>query len=60
MMSNLREFAYRIDAALQVRNILGVEPTKWHEDFLRAPRSASILALTARQCSKRFRTMPPG
>jgi len=35
-----------------VRNILGVEPTKWHEDYLRAPRSASILALTARQCSK--------
>ena len=33
MMSNLREVAYRIDPALWVRHILGVEPTKWHEDF---------------------------
>jgi len=32
-MSNLREVAYRIDPALWVRHILGVEPTKWHEDF---------------------------
>src|SRR5262249_9379724 len=35
-----------------VREVLGVEPTKWQEDFLRAPRGASILALTARQCGK--------
>jgi hypothetical protein len=48
MMSNLREVAYRIDPALWVHHILGVEPTKWQEDFLRAPRGASILA-TARQ-----------
>jgi len=47
-MSNLREVAYRIDPALWVHHILGAEPTKWHEDFLRAPRGASILA-TARQ-----------
>src|SRR5256712_11626516 len=52
MMSNLREVAYRIDPALWVREVLGVEPTKWQEDFLRAPRGASILALTARQCGK--------
>src|SRR4051812_2716044 len=52
MMSNLRELAYRIDPALWVRKILCVEPTKWQEDFLRAPQGASILALTARQCGK--------
>jgi hypothetical protein len=52
MMSNLRELAYRVDPALWVREILGVEPTKWQADFLRAPRGASILALTARQCGK--------
>ena len=51
-MSNLRELAYRVDPALWVREVLGVEPTKWQEDFLRAPRGASILALTARQCGK--------
>jgi hypothetical protein len=51
-MSNLRELAYRVDPALWVREVLGAEPTKWQEDFLRAPRGASILALTARQCGK--------
>src|SRR5262245_65360064 len=51
-MSSLREVAYRLDPALWVREVLGVEPTKWQEDFLRAPRGASILALTARQCGK--------
>jgi hypothetical protein len=51
-MRNLREVAYRVDPVLWVRDILGVEPTQWQEDFLRAPRGASILALTARQCGK--------
>ena len=51
-MSNLRELAYRVDPALWVREVLGVEPTKCQEDFLRAPRGASIVALTARQCGK--------
>jgi hypothetical protein len=51
-MRNLRDVAYRLDPVLWVRGILGVEPTQWQEDFLRAPRGASILALTARQCGK--------
>jgi hypothetical protein len=51
-MSNLRELAYQIDTVLWVREVLGIEPTKWQEKFLRAPRGASILALTARQCGK--------
>jgi hypothetical protein len=51
-MSTLRELAYRIDPALWVREVLGVEPEKWQQIFLRAPRGASILALTARQVGK--------
>ncbi len=51
-MSNLRDFAYRLDPALWVHRVLGIEPTPWQQEFLRAPRGASILALTARQCGK--------
>jgi len=51
-MSQLRELAYRLDPALWVEQVLGVEPTPWQAEFLRAPRGASILALTARQCGK--------
>ena len=51
-MSNLRQAAYHIDPALWVRDVLGVIPTAWQETFLRAPRGASILALTARQVGK--------
>ncbi len=51
-MNNLREAAYRIDPALWVREVLGVAPTTWQEQFLRAPRGASIQALTARQVGK--------
>ena len=51
-MNNLRELAYRVDPALWVREVLRVTPTAWQEKFLRAPRGASILALTARQVGK--------
>ena len=51
-MNELRELAYRIDPVLWVREVLGVEPTPWQQEFLRAPRGASILALTARQVGK--------
>ena len=51
-MSELREFAYRIDPVLWVRNVLGVEPAPWQSEFLRAPLGASIIALTARQVGK--------
>ena len=51
-MNNLREIAYRIDPVLWVREILSMTPTAWQETFLRAPRGASILALTARQVGK--------
>jgi hypothetical protein len=52
MSNNLCELAYRVDPALWVQRVLGVEPTKWQQEFLRAPRGASIEALTARQCGK--------
>jgi hypothetical protein len=51
-MKPLHELAYRVDPALWVREVLGVEPTPWQEQFLRAPLGASIAALTARQCGK--------
>ena len=46
-MNKTREIAYRIDPVLWVREILGVTPAAWQETFLRTPRGASILALTA-------------
>jgi hypothetical protein len=49
---NLSEVAYRIDPALWVRKVLGVEPQNWQEEFLRAPEGASILVLAARQAGK--------
>src|SRR5580700_1055543 len=50
--SSLREIAYRVDPVLWVREVLQITPTPWQEEFLRAPRGASILALTARQVGK--------
>ena len=47
-----REVAYRLDPARWVHDVLGMSPTAWQEKFLRAPRGASILALTARQVGK--------
>jgi hypothetical protein len=52
MMKPAREIAYRIDPALWVREVLGKTPTAWQEQFLRAPRGASLIALTARQVGK--------
>jgi hypothetical protein len=55
-----REIAHRIDPALWVREILGMTPAPWQETFLRAPRGASILALTARQVGKTVIAFPEG
>jgi hypothetical protein len=51
-MNTLREVAHRLDPVLWVHEVLQVTPTAWQERFLRAPRGASILALTARQVGK--------
>jgi hypothetical protein len=51
-MNALRSAAYQIDPVSWAREVLGVTPTAWQETFLRAPRGASILALTARQVGK--------
>ena len=51
-MNNLSEVAYLIDPALWVREVLGIEPLPWQQEFLRAPRGACILALTGRQIGK--------
>jgi tRNA(Met) C34 N-acetyltransferase TmcA len=52
MMSKLREVAYQIDPALWVTDAVGVTPADWQKKFLRAPRGASIIVLTARQVGK--------
>jgi hypothetical protein len=44
--------AYRIDPALWVEQIIGITPADWQSKFLRAPRGASIIVLTARQVGK--------
>jgi hypothetical protein len=51
-MNSLRELAYQIDPVQWVRGALEVEPAPWQAEFLRAPRGASIIALTARQVGK--------
>src|SRR5262245_3721067 len=51
-MSPYRDVAYRLDPVLWVREVVGVIPTAWQETFLRAPRGAFIMALTARQVGK--------
>ena len=51
-MNPYRETAYRLNSARWVRDVLGMSPTAWQEKFLRAPRGALILALTARQVGK--------
>jgi hypothetical protein len=51
-MSIYRHIAYRLDPVPWVRDVLGITPTAWQEQFLRAPRGASIAALTARQVGK--------
>ena len=51
-MSKLRDIAYQLDPALWVREVLKVEPAPWQAEFLRAPKGASVVALTARQVGK--------
>ena len=51
-MNKRHNIAYRLDPALWVRNVLGLEPARWQERFLRAPRGVSLAALTARQVGK--------
>src|SRR5258705_5891223 len=51
-MSRPSDIAYQIDPALWVSKVLGYEPAPWQAQFLRAPKGASILALTARQVGK--------
>jgi Terminase large subunit, T4likevirus-type, N-terminal len=51
-MSNLQKAAHQIDPALWVQQVVGRDPAAWQQQFLRACRGASILALTARQVGK--------
>ena len=51
-MNMNREIAYRLDPALWAREVWEIAPHAWQEEFLRAPRGASIAVLTARQVGK--------
>ena len=51
-MNTALEAAYRFDPALWMQDVLGITPRPWQEKFLRTPRGASILVLTARQVGK--------
>lgn len=52
MSNEFREIAYQLDPVVWVRDVLGQTPMPWQEQFLRAPRGASLIALTARQVGK--------
>ena len=51
-MNTNREIAYRLDQVRWMQDVLGITPRPWQEKFLRTPRGASILVLTARQVGK--------
>ena len=51
-MSTNREVAYRIDPVCWAREVLGLSSRPWQETFLRTPKGASVLVLTARQVGK--------
>ena len=51
-MTTAHELAYILDPASWVRGVLGVEPSVWQSEFLRAHQGASIAVLTARQVGK--------
>jgi Terminase large subunit, T4likevirus-type, N-terminal len=51
-MNTMHELAYMVDPALWVRQVLGIEPASWQDEFLRARQGASIIVLTARQVGK--------
>lgn len=51
-MKTEHEIAYRLDPVVWAREVLGMQPKKWQEEFLRAPRGKSIAVLTARQVGK--------
>ena len=46
------EIAYRTDPVLWATHVVGITPQQWQDQFLRAPRGASILVLTSRQVGK--------
>lgn len=51
-MKTEHEIAYRLDPALWAKDVLGISPRIWQEQFLRVPRGQDVLVLTARQIGK--------
>ena len=52
MTSAAREAAYHIDSVLWAKEVLGISPRSWQEEFLRVPLGQDVLVLTARQVGK--------
>jgi Terminase large subunit, T4likevirus-type, N-terminal len=52
MTKPLREIAYKLDPVLWAREVLGMSPRPWQEQFLRVPHGQNVLVLTARQVGK--------
>ena len=51
-MKTEHEIAYRLDPALWAKDVLGISPRIWQEQFLRVPLGQDVLVLTARQIGK--------
>ena len=51
-MKTEHEIAYRLDPTLWAKDVLGISPRIWQEQFLRVPRGQDVLVLTARQIGK--------
>ena len=47
-MNLYHEIAYRIDPVCWMRNVLGMTPRGWQEEFLRVALGQDVLVLTAR------------
>ena len=51
-MKTEHEIAYRLDAARWAKEVLGISPRTWQEEFLRVALGQDVLVLTARQIGK--------
>ena len=51
-MKTEHEIAYRLDPTLWAKDVLGISPRMWQEQFLRVSRGQDVLVLTARQIGK--------
>ena len=51
-MKTKHEIAYRLDPALWAKEVLGISPRTWQQEFLRVALGQDVLVLAARQIGK--------